>query len=199
MNINFYSEKEKSILLEIRSWSDKVLEKKNKNFNNLPACPFAKQTWNNKKVSFSFKHEKHYQSLYSLISKFTDDVDVVILVDTLYEKNPDVFHEYLDSLNQAISDGFFIQKDIWLMGFHPEEIGDNEALEEHSFDFEPIVSDKYAMIFVQRLTKLQEASESIEKLGYYETYFKSELFDKQAFNIRKKLYERVKNGNRITS
>ena len=48
MNINFYSEKEKSILLEIRSWSDKVLEKKNKNFNNLPACPFAKQTWNNK-------------------------------------------------------------------------------------------------------------------------------------------------------
>ena len=102
------------------------------------------------------------------------------------------FHEYIDNLNEVIANGFFIQKDIWLMGFHPEE--EQELVFEENF--EPLTDTVYAMIFVQRLSKLQESAEKLEKQGYYK-YFDREITSKELYDRRKFFYRRLKNGNRI--
>jgi hypothetical protein len=41
----FFVGKEKKIYNEIREWSRTLLEKKNPEFNGLPACPYAKAAW----------------------------------------------------------------------------------------------------------------------------------------------------------
>ena len=40
---------------EIRQWSKHALEIPNSEFNNLPACPYAKAAWKDDKVDVVFK------------------------------------------------------------------------------------------------------------------------------------------------
>ena len=62
----------------------------------------------------------------------------------------------MDILNQSLSeDGI----DMFVMGFHPES-DENELLEN---SLEMTDDNSYAMIFLQRLTKLQEASNVLRK------------------------------------
>ena len=69
----------------------------------------------------------------------------------------------------------------------------NELLDE-SLDMEEDSSPPYAMIFFQRLSKLQEASDSLRIKGYYnvcEDYYDAgSLYER-----RKSIYRRLKNGN----
>jgi hypothetical protein len=181
---------EKSILSEILAWSQHSLEKPNAFFNNLPACPFAKKAWKEGKVAVLFKHEKNYQTVYSTISQFDTVFDLVIVVDLAYEKNSDLFHEYLEKLNEAISAGMFIDKDIWVMGFHPD---DEEAEYLDTEDFEQVVNNDYAMIFIQRLSKIYDSSTNLKALGYYEEYDK-EYDIETIFDQRTKLYRRLTDG-----
>ena len=69
--------------------------------------------------------------------------------------------EYLDKINHAISQGMFINKDMFLMGFHPEDEG-NELLDN---EFESTVETPYGMVFLRRLSKLQEASDALRVRG----------------------------------
>lgn len=166
--ISFYTGLEQEICGEIRSWSSHALELPNEEYGGLPACAYAKKAWEEDKVGFSFKYSPSYQPLYSIVSTFDDVHDVVILVDLEYEADSSAFHEYLWDLNKAISEGLFLQKDMWVMGFHPDD-EPNEDIDDGTF--EPPVETEYAMIFIQRLSKLQKASDKLRHSGYYEYYF----------------------------
>jgi len=182
--------KEEIIEAEIRKWSADVLEEKSEVFNNLPPCPYARAAWDKNTVGIFFKHDESYQSLHHLISTFDDKYDLIILVDTAYDEY-EKFHKYLDKLNDDIAQGLFTSKDMWVMGFHPEG-DDNDNLEGENF--EPLTEEEYGLIFVQRLTKLQESAEKIKKLGYYDCY-KDEYNSDDIYQKRESFYRRLKDGN----
>ena len=192
MNVGFYSNPlEKAIVQEIMQWSGDALEKPSPFFNNLPPCPYAKQAWLEDKVAILFKDENSYQVLYSCASQFDDHFDLAIIVDLVNSKEPEDFHEYLDSLNDFIATGAFIDKDIWLMGFHPDD-EPSDFVEDLAFDYD--VDTSYSMIFVQRLSKLQEAADKLNKNGYYDSYDgEYNAFD--IYEKRRELYRRLKNGD----
>jgi len=193
MNNSFFSDDlEAKIEKEIKAWSSSVLEKPNPYFNNLPPCPYARSAWIKNKVAIIFNHENNYQSLYSCISQFDEQYEIAVLVDLGNVKNADDFHQYLDSLNQVISEGMFIDKDIWLMGFHPED-EPSDFVEEIEFD--PLVEKPYAMIFVQRLSKLQEAADKLLKKGYYDSY-DAEYDASTIYGVRETLYRKLKDGDK---
>ena len=77
------------------------------------------------------------------------------------------------------------------MGFHPDGDG-NDNLEEENF--EPLVEDEYGLIFIQKLTKLQESAEKIKKLGYYDCY-KDGYNSDDIYQKRELFYRRLKDGN----
>lgn len=182
---------EKDIYQEILAWSEHTLQKPNPYFNNLAACPYAKKAWSEGRVAVLFKYEKNFQTIYSTISQFDDAFDLVIVVDLAYRKNADDFHNYLEQLNEAISAGFFVDRDMWLMGFHPND-DENDYLDETTF--EQLVSDEYAMIFIQRLSKVYKSSQQLKALGYYEEYAKD--YDVETiFAQREKLYRRLTDGD----
>jgi hypothetical protein len=192
MNLAFYDQStEKAIVEEIMQWSETALEKPSPQFNNLPPCPYARKALMDEKVAILFKYDDSYQVLYSCVSQFDDNFDLAIIVDLHDDKSAYDFHEYLESLNEAISNGMFIDKDIWVMGFHPDDDVSDTAQETA---IEAITDTEYSMIFVQRLTVLQEAADKLDKKGYYDSY-DSECIASDIYNRRVELYRRLKNGN----
>ena len=180
---------EKDICNEIRDWSAYALEEKSPHYNDFSPCPYAKKAWEDNKVSIVFKYSESYQPLYDLISLFEDTSDVVLLIDLFYPAL-NLFHQKLEQVNEDISKGRFKDKDIWVMGFHPED-ETNELIDDGTF--EPHVEVTYAMIFIQRFGKLHEASEKLSSLGYYDRY----TGNYDISNIREKraeLYRRLKDG-----
>ena len=194
MRVEFFEPKlEQGIVHEILQWSKDVLETNSSFFGGLPPCPYAQKAWADHKVSIMFKYEPSFQVLYTSISPFDDNFDLNIIVDIKYEQDPENFHEYLHNLNGCIADGMFIDRDIWLMGFHPED-EPNDFVAEPSETFEPVVEQEYAMIFVQRLSKLQESADKLAKRGYYKPY-EEDYNAKELFEHRHQLYRRLRNGN----
>jgi len=189
---NFQLEQE--IIKEMRDWSSHALEKINPNYNDLPACPYAKTAWAQDRVGFCFKYNDHWQDLYTLVSQWDDTKDVVILID-FCPLPIDEMDRYLNMLNDMISEGVLINKDMFLMGFHPDD-EDNDFLDDTDFESATSTSEvSYAMIFLQRLTKLQEASDALRVKGYYnncEEYYDSS----QLYENRKFLYRRFKDAEK---
>ena len=182
-----YKNIEEQICDEIREWSKFALEKPNTHYNNLPSCPFAKTAWQNKKVGFAFKNLKSYTILHTMINEFDDKKDLIIVVDMMYEKN-DKFHKYLNFLNDMIHKNYFSQRDIWVMGFHPND-DVNDLIDNGSFT--EIVKEEYALIFVQRLSKLQESANKLKKLGYYDKYYNIYNVE-DIYEQREKYYNQLK-------
>ena len=187
----FYIDTEKEICAEIMAWSTHTLQKPNPYYNNLPPCPYSQKAWQEDKVAILFKYEDSYQSVYSTISQWEECFDLVIVVDMAFEKDPDNFHNFLDSLNEAISAGVFIQRDAWVMGFHPHD-EPNNFIDDSTFM--QLVDAEYAMIFVQPLSTLQEAADKLVEKGYYDKYLE-EYNAAHIFKKRSELYRRLKNGD----
>tara|TARA_Y100000766_G_scaffold227046_1_gene200079 strand:- start:6029 stop:6568 length:540 start_codon:yes stop_codon:yes gene_type:complete len=176
---------EENIKNEIRLWSKEALEKPNENYNNMPACPFAKRAWVDDRVGFIFKRDESFDVLFEAIYGWDNRKDVVILIDFNYLDADDLYH-FMDMLNQSLSeDGI----DMFVMGFHPES-DENELLEN---SLEMTDDNSYAMIFLQRLTKLQEASNVLREKGYYDVcqdYYENEPL----YELRAELYRRLRYG-----
>ena len=178
---------EESIRKEIRDWSKHSLEKANENYNGFPPCPYAAKAWIDNKVDIQFKYDLSPEKLYENISHYNDKYELIILVDLEYELEPDRFHGYLEGINEAISNNAFQDKDIYVMGFHPED-DTNEIIESDSFETE--VDDVYSMIFIQRLSLLERASEKLRSKGYYNRTYGNYKVD-EILQKRNKLFRRL--------
>ena len=155
---------------DIRKWSHDFLEVSNKKLNGLPPCPYAKQAWLDDKVSFSIN-----TGLEGLIKEVTlfelHDYDIVVWANQ-YLPDMNYLDGYCDGINEAMS---IAGRDMHLMVFHPdydaEEAGLDFLVDEDATD-EGLV---YCMVFVQRLSTLDDAALSLEKSGYYE-HFPEEVY-----------------------
>ena len=105
-------------------------------------------------------------------------------------EDQDEFHEFVDSVNEAIANNVFRDRDMWVMGFHPEDEA-NELFDEG--EFEPQSETEYALLFVQRLSKLEKAAEKLRPLGYYDKYFQ-EYDVKHMYELRTNFYRRLKDA-----
>lgn len=146
------------IVAEIQRWSRQVLEKPSSHFNGLPPCPYAKKAWLDRRVQVDFggketvmKHTKNWD----------DSLDLLIVVTEDWEWGD--IDEWCDGENDKLSDD-----DLTLMAFVPgdDEEGTGQP-EEEATDWEPLVEEPYAMVFIQRLSKVNAASMSLQQAGYY--------------------------------
>tara|TARA_R110002096_G_scaffold269062_1_gene462844 strand:+ start:856 stop:1476 length:621 start_codon:yes stop_codon:yes gene_type:complete len=147
-----------TIVEEIKRWSSQVLERPSPFFNGLPPCPYARAAWVNNKVRVDFGdadrvvwHTQHWD----------DTADLIILVaESSWDINK--IEEWCRRTNKTVADQDFV-----LMPFVPGEgIGTGQPDEEAN-DWEPIVDEDYAMVFIQRLSDVNDASEVLEQSGYY--------------------------------
>jgi len=151
------------IAQEIRMWSQQVLEKPIPAFGGLPPCPYAASAWQSGSVVVQ-------------IVQFLDDLtdikvicppsgsDVVIFAiletDTF---TPEDLQSYIDHQNQS-------HMGTWLMGFHPDSATDDNVPE-----FEVDSQDDYALVLMQNLSYLADASDRLAKTQYYQSYRDEDL------------------------
>lgn len=153
---------------DIRDWSKYVLEIPNEHLNGLPACPYAKKAWMDNKVCVmevediivhAIKHRK----------KVLEDFDLLI---TASYNIPDStqLNKTIDALNVLCAN-----ENIYFMCFHPDYGAEDAELDFlYDTDWESSIEEEYAMVFVQRLTDVDDKSRHLEKLGYYQAFGKDD-------------------------
>lgn len=169
---------------DIRKWSNDFLEVPNAKLNGLPPCPYAKQAWLDGKVTFSIN--TGIDGLIQSVREFdTHNYDIVVWAN---EELPNM--EYLDGLCDGMNELMSIAGiDMHLMVFHPDYDAEKAGLDFLVED--GIVDDslEYCMVFVQRLSVLDDAALSLEKSGYY-LHFPVEVFHSLVIDRRRLRNER---------
>ncbi len=137
---------------KIKDWAFGQLSNVSEQFNNLSPCPYAKATFVNDKISFvESDHKDFLDTVTQEIEKFDGTKDVVIVYSVHNLFGLDYLEGTIEGLNFMLNKR---GKDIWLLGFH----------------------DEWTMIFIQKITKLDDASIELEKKGYYNNYNKEQYY-----------------------
>jgi len=157
------------IIEDVRLWSKHFLEVPNLHLGGVPACPFAKKAWLDKKVwvFVKTKGSTYKKELNSCIKNLNFSVsEILIFCDPYYSYSPNELHYATEEYND-----WYNSKDIYFMSFHPSNPANKE---EQEFLVNPegkppeVQSDlKYSMMLVQKFSQLQQASDKLHKQGYY--------------------------------
>ena len=164
---------------DIRKWSHNFLEIPNVKLNGLPPCPYAKQAWADNKVTFSIN--TGIDGLLEAVRVFdTHDYDIVVWAS---ETLPDI--KYLDGFCDGMNELMSVAGiDLHLMVFHPDYNAEQAGLD---FLIEDDIVDEsltYCMVFVQKLSLLDDAALSLEKSGYYK-HFPEDTFESLVLERRR--------------
>ena len=182
------------IIKDVRVWSKEFLEIPNKHLAGMPACPFAKKTWNDNKVIIEVKRKyKQYKAeLNEHIKQLDFKVhEILIFCDPYFNYSLDEYQEIIDSYNE-----WYNKKDIFFMGFHPKNPANEEEQEflvTPTGEMPVVESDlAYSMMLVQKFSQLQEASDKLHKSGYYKLWPRGYYQD--VVVSRQKTYKRIFGG-----
>ena len=160
------------IIEDVRIWSKHFLEVPNLHLGGVPACPFAKKAWLDKKVwvAVKTKNSTYKKELNDCLKNldFTKK-EILIFCDPYFSYSPDELHVATEDFNK-----WYNRKDFYFMSFHPS----NPATEEEQKFLVSPNNDtnlsgpdyKYSMMLVQKFSQLQEASDKLHKQGYYEMW-----------------------------
>ena len=156
----------------------------NAKLNGLPPCPYAKQAWLDDKVSFSIN--TGLEGLIAEVKRFEQhDYDIVVWANQ-YLPDMEYLDGYCDGINEAMS---IAGKDMHLMVFHPGYDATEAGLDFLVDDGVTDDSLSYCMVFVQKLSKLDDAALYLEKSNYYE-HFPEDVYKALVLDRR-----RLRNGS----
>jgi len=178
-----------TIATDLRSWSQNVLEVPSLHLNGLPPCPYAKRAWLENKVEVIEAADDVIVTAVRNAYKILDD-SLELVVAASYELPDAVAMQHsIEALNILGA-----KSDLYFMCFHPEYGAEDAELDFlYDTDWESGIEDEYCMVFVQRLSTVDDKSRVLEKQGYYEAFPEDE-YELLVLN-RRKLREQYHNGN----
>ena len=152
-----------SIEADLRSWSREVLEIGSAHLKGLPPCPYAKKAWAEDRVQIIETDNIFAGALRACGDFYLFDKDLVI-VASYYMPDIEDLQDFVDALNEQFSDTHCMQ-------FHPDYDAEDAGLDFLTEgDWESEIEDHYCMVFIQDLRAVVEASDKLERLGYYDAY-----------------------------
>jgi len=182
------------IIDDVRLWSKHYLEVPNLHLGGVPACPFAKKAWHDKKVWVSVKSKgsQYKKELNNHIKNLDFNVsEILVFCDPYYSYSPDDLHEATEDYNY-----WYNKKDIYFMSFHPNNpatIDEQEFLVAPEGEIPQVDSDlKYSMMLVQKFSQLHQASDKLKKQGYYSQWPKR--YYRDVVVSREEKYKKINGG-----
>lgn len=155
----------------------------------MTVCPYAMKAFNDNKIEVFECDGKIFKNIVELTNVFLKQTDkeIFILCDKEHKNyEADDLFTFCDMLNSPSGN---VESDVWLIPFHPNAEKDLSPVK--GFDdtsYEPLLDYDFTMVFIQKLSQLNEASYFLEKKGYYNEWDKEDLTE---------LYQRrrLQNGN----
>ena len=140
---------------EIKQWVEDFVSVKHETLNVIP-CPFAKQALMNNTIKY-VSTERIGETLTSMVDDWSDKYEVVVLYTDTELYTPQEVSDIVERFNKLA-----MSRDIVALEDHPD---DPEILNGVEMNF-----GKAILVLVQRLSKLNKASDILKKRGYYDTW-----------------------------
>ena len=157
----------RTIKADILSWSKDFLELPNAALGGKPVCPYAKKARTSGLLDI-IEVELSQDLLPKIITqcnKFKNTgKEICIIACPDLSVTPDELDNYVHAFNHV-----YVPQDIYLMAFHPEGYEEPVEFLENS-DWES--DNEFLMVLIQSFEKLEQASASLEKIGFYESWDK---------------------------
>lgn len=177
---------------DLRDWSRHVLEVPSPHLKGLPPCPYAKKAWLENKVEVIETQDDivvtAVNNAYKTLGN-TAPLDLVVIASYEVPTDAHALQKSIEALNILGA-----KQDLYFMCFHPE-YGAEEAELDFLYDttWQSSIDQDYCMVFVQRLSNVDDKSRVLEKQGYYEAFPKEEY--EQLVLQRRQLREKYQHGN----
>ena len=138
----------------IREWINNFVSKSNPDLNGFAPCPYASKALADNKVDIIAGTTPERDALLLKNADF-NNLDVKVFVYDPEIFNPDDFSNRIQMINQSLHD-----EDLLVLDDHPksEEIINGVKMNQGEF----------ALMFVQVLSRLDDAAEKLAKRGYYD-------------------------------
>ena len=182
------------IIDDVRLWSKHYLEVPNLHLGGVPACPFAKKAWHDKKVWVSVKSKgsQYKKELNNHLKNLDFNVsEILVFCDPYYSYSPDDLHQATEDYNY-----WYNKKDIYFMSFHPNNpatADEQEFLVAPEGEIPQVASNlKYSMMLVQKFSQLHQASDKLKKQGYYSQWPKG--YYRDVVVSREDKYKKINGG-----
>jgi len=174
---------------DLRDWSKHVLEVPSPHLKGLPPCPYARKAWLNNKVEVIEAHNDFVVTAVKNAYKVLNDTLELVVVASYALPDADSLQKSIEALNILGA-----KQDLYFMCFHPD-YGAEDAELDFLYDttWQSSIEQEYCMVFVQRLSNVDDKSRVLETKGYYEAFPKEEY--EQLVLQRRQLRERYHNGN----
>jgi len=152
------------MIKDIQKWIEEFVSEHNTEIGQVP-CPFAKEAMLKERINY-VSGGKHTITplLDSLADNWDDKYEVVVVYADKDELTPNQLRILVEDFNKFARD-----KDVVALEDHPD---DPEILNGVSMNF-----GKAILILVQRLSKLNKASDILKKKGYYDNWPKENYDD----------------------
>ena len=140
---------------EIKQWVEEFVSVKNEKLDKIP-CPFAKQAILQDTIKY-VSTQRIGDSLLELIDNWSDRYEVVVLYTETELYSASEVSDIVKRFNKLA-----MPRDIVALEDHPD---DPEILNGVEMNF-----GKAILVLVQRLSKLNKASDILKKRGYYDDW-----------------------------
>ena len=152
------------MISDIKNWIENFVSEHNTEIGQVP-CPFAKEAMLKERINY-VSGGKHTITplLDSLADNWDDKYEVVVVYADKDELTPNQLRILVEDFNKLARD-----KDVVALEDHPDE---PEILNGVSMNFGIAI-----LILVQRLSKLNKASDILKKKGYYDNWPKENYDD----------------------
>lgn len=154
---------QEEITQQLTQWLIDFVEKPNPLLNNWPPCPYARQARINNKISIKFVDPVEFTlALADSMNELADKEVVVMCFDhTLI--SVDDLQKWVTTANKQL----LMPYNFVILEDHPDAV---ETVNGVNMNF-----GKCGLLVLQKLSKLNDATEQLKHKGYYKTWSQSEI------------------------
>lgn len=153
-----------SIINSITKWMETFVEVPHPSFGNLPPCPYARQFRLQNKIKIVECNSAIWDECRLQMREWTDEWEAVILASHRVEISPGLLTERIRSINKH-----FMPQDLVALEDHPR---DPEIIDGVKMNHGELV-----LVVIQRLKRLNQFSQALQKKNYYDRWSKENLDD----------------------
>ena len=145
---------------EIQHWIFGYLNVPSEHYGGNKPCPFAAKAWLEARVTVTIGGPEMVQQI---VANWSDSYDLRIVAVDPKLSWPKI-EEYCEAFNAGL-----VGRDLVLIPFVPGKMEQEDPAAANT-EWGQVIDEIYPMIFVQRLSKLNEFSRLLEGRGYYKNY-----------------------------
>lgn len=152
------------IVKKLHKWMTEFVEVPNDKLGNWPPCPYARQARINNNIGIKFCEVFEFDDVIRESLQTLEEKEVVVICFNHNAIDPDSLQKFVKDKNELLMPINYV-----ILEDHPDAV---EHINGVCMNF-----GECGLLVIQKLDKLNNASEQLKSKGYYDVWTKSDLDD----------------------